>query len=43
MELLFFVVVAVLAVSSASARLAGECAAQCNDLRFEVLTMAMCK
>lgn len=43
MQLLILVVIAVLAVTSVSARLAGECAALCNDLRFEVLTMAMCK
>jgi len=26
-----------------SAQLAGECAMLCNDLRFEVLTMDMCR
>jgi hypothetical protein len=26
-----------------AARMAGECAAMCNDLRTEVLTLAMCR
>jgi hypothetical protein len=39
----FCILIAVLFVCSVSARLAGECAALCNDLRFEVLTMEMCR
>lgn len=43
MQILCAVVAAVLFAASANARLAGECATLCNDLRYDVLTMAMCK
>jgi len=43
MQILYAVIAAVLFASSANARLAGECATLCNDLRYDVLTMAMCK
>lgn len=32
-----------LGCSFTTGRLAGECATQCNDLRFEVLTLEMCR
>jgi len=38
-----FFLYSVIHIMPASAQLAGECATLCNDLRFEVLTMEMCR
>jgi hypothetical protein len=43
MRTLLSLVCATLLAMSVSARGAGECAALCNDLRFEVLTLEMCR
>lgn len=38
-----FIATVLCVLSVVNARLAGECAMICNDLRTEVLTLAMCK
>lgn len=38
-----FLIAAIVISQASSARLAGECASLCNDLRFEVLTLEMCR
>ncbi|KAJ1430066.1 hypothetical protein B484DRAFT_449092 [Ochromonadaceae sp. CCMP2298] len=43
MRTLLTIACATLLAMSANARGAGECAALCNDLRFEVLTLEMCR
>lgn len=41
--MLVFAIFAACCARPGAARLAGECAMQCNDLRLEVLTLEICR
>jgi hypothetical protein len=43
LPIIYCTILVLLCTLNVQSRLAGECAALCNDMRLEVLTMEMCK